>query len=81
MATAYKESYMHYTTPSGNTQIFVYRRKPRRGLIRKEKYLIKQKLLGLALVVIGIIGCFLVANDCGGFVFATLIAGARVITN
>ena len=81
MMPAYKENYTHYTTPSGNTQIFVYHRKAKKRMSKREKYQIQQKFLGLILTVLGIIGCFFVPEDCGGFLFAVLLGIARMISN
>lgn len=81
MMALVKESYTHYKTPSGNTHVFVYRRKMKKKLTEQEKYLVNQKILGLALTVIGILGCLWIPEDCGGFIVAVLIGIARIITN
>lgn len=73
-------SCIEYVSPSGNVQIYIVRQK--RNVIKvseKTKYIIKQKLLGVALVVIGIIGCILFPEDCGGAVFACFMGILRVI--
>lgn len=50
---------------------------------RKEnrRYLIGQKILGVLLLIIGIGGCIVLPEDCGGFIFAGLIGLLRVIAN
>ena len=38
-----------------------------------------QKCLGLVLLVIGIIGCFIFPKDAGGFLFTSVLGVLRVI--
>lgn len=69
-----------YVSPSGNTQIYIVRQK--RNALRvseKTKYIIRQKLLGMALIAIGITACMLFPEDCGGAVFACFMGILRVI--
>lgn len=73
MLPAYKESYTHYTTPSGNTQIYLYRKKPSKNLILR-----KQKILGVILVILGIIGAIALPEDNGGFILAAFMGIARI---
>lgn len=63
MLPAYNETYTHYRTPSGNTQILLYRRKPTRRQKAERIYYIKQKLLGLAAVVISVASPLLLDGD------------------
>lgn len=60
--------YTEYTSPSGNTQIYVFRRKPQKSFIQKfftsRKYaMARQKLLGIVLIIIGIIGMVLFTDE------------------
>ena len=79
MLPVYNETYTHYSTRSGNTQIYIYRRKKR--LSERKKKLIQQKLLGLALVIIGVVGCCIMPEDCGGCLFTSLMGTARLFSN
>lgn len=63
MLPAYNETYTHYSTPRGNTQILLYRRKPTRRQKAKRIYYIKQKLSGLTMAAIGILTPFLCDGD------------------
>lgn len=63
MLPAYNETYTYYTTPSGNTQILLYRRKPTRRQKAERIYYIKQKLSGLIMAAIGIVTPFLCDGD------------------
>lgn len=68
------------TTHSGNTQIYIFRKIVK----KKEKstyktYLKQQKFLGVALIIISIIGCTIMPEDCGGCLLAGLMGIARVI--
>ena len=66
------------TTYTGNTQIYIFRKKKEQRVLYK-RYLKKQKILGMALILIGIIGCFVIPEDCGGCLIAGLMGIARVI--
>lgn len=79
MLPAYKETYTHYTTPSGNTQLILYRRKSTQKHIKISKYFINQKALGIILVVLGIVGCAIFQEDNGGFAFTVLLGILRII--
>ena len=70
-------SYTEITTFTGNTQIYIFRKKKRGSAYRK--YLRQQKLLGVALIVICIIGCFVIPEDCGGYLLAGCMGLARVV--
>lgn len=63
MLPAYNETYTHYTTRSGNTQLLLYRRKPTRRQKAERIYYIKQKLSGLTMAAIGIFTPFLLDGD------------------
>ena len=63
MLPAYNETYTHYSTPSGNTQLLLYRRKPTRRHKSERIYYIKQKLSGLTMAAIGIFTPFLLDGD------------------
>ena len=63
MLPAYNETYTHYTTRSGNTQLLLYRRKPTRRQKVERVYYIKQKLSGLTMSIIGIFTPFLLDGD------------------
>lgn len=63
MLPAYKESCTHYSTPSGNTQIYLYKRKPTRKQRAERIYYIKQKLSGAIMAAIGIVVPFLLDGD------------------
>ena len=55
-----------------------YRRN--KAIERKQKAeTIGQKCLGLGLLALGIIGCFVFPEDAGGFVFASVLGILRVI--
>ena len=63
MLPAYNETYTHYTTRSGNTQLLLYRRKTTRRQKAERIYYIKQKLSGLTMAAIGIITPILLDGD------------------
>ena len=63
MLPAYNETYTHYTTRSGNTQLLLYRRKPTRKRKAERTYYIKQKLSGLTMAAVGIIAPILLDGD------------------
>lgn len=78
------ESYTEYISPSGNTLIYIVR-KPKihnfRKISERRKYLIKQKTLGAAAIIVGTIACLIFPEDCGGGVFAIGIGMLRIISN
>lgn len=63
MLPAYNETYTHYTTRSGNTQLLLYRRTPTRRQKAERIYYIKQKLVGLAAVGISVASPLLLDGD------------------
>ena len=81
MMPAYNESYTHYSTKNGNTQLYIYRRRPYKKLSARKKYIITQKLLGIGLVAVGIVAMIMFPEDaCGGFV-ASGMGLLRVVYN
>ena len=80
VATRYNESYTHYRSKSGNTQIYIYKRRRKtaykrfvENLLADNCYLLKQKLLGcLALATTAaefILGCSGIIDEGGAFIF------------
>ena len=69
MLVRYNETYTHYSTPSGNTQVLLYRRKA----TEEQKAKRKQKLLGLAAVGISALellaGYTGMIDEGGAFIF------------
>lgn len=70
VARTYKETYTHYRTNSGNTQIYIYRRRKETALKRFMEnlladgcYYLKQKLLGLVAVGVAITCPLLLDGD------------------
>lgn len=63
MLPAYNETYTHYSTPNGNTQLLLYRRKTTRRQKAERIYYIKQKLSGFTMAAIGIFTPFLLDGD------------------
>ena len=70
VARTYKETYTHYRTNSGNTQIYIYRRRKETALKRFMEnlladgcYYLKQKFLGLAAVGVAIACPLLLEGD------------------
>ena len=51
------------------------------GISARKQYLIIQKLLGLGLFIIGIIGTAFIPEDAGGFVFIGVLGILRLICN
>ena len=71
-------SYTEYTSPSGNTQIYIMRKPKVSG---RRKYLIKQKALGVVAIIAGLIACMIFPDDCGGGIFAISIGMLRAFSN
>lgn len=67
-------SYKEYTTPSRNTRIYICRRKKDHS---ETKYYIKQKMLGLTLLLIGIIVAMLTLD--GTILLFSLPVGIALI--
>lgn len=77
MMPVFKESHTSFTSKSGNTRVDIFRRK--KQVSEHEKIKREQKCLGAALLIVGIGGCFIFREDCGGFLFASLIGIARLV--
>ena len=73
-------SYTEITSYSGNTKIYIFRKKKKQRSAYK-KYLIRQKFLGITAIIICIIGCITMPEDCGGCLLAGLLGLLRVIYN
>lgn len=73
-------SYTEYVSPSGNTQIYIVKqRKHVLKLSERQKYIVKQKLLGTGMIVLGIVGCLLFPEDCSGAMLACFMGVIRVV--
>lgn len=73
-------SYTEITTQSGNTQIYIFRKqKKKEHGSEHKKFLRQQKLLGMALIILAIIGCISFPDDCGGCLVAGFMGIARII--
>lgn len=70
MLARYNETYTHYSTRNGNTQVLLYRRKPTHRQKAERIYFIKQKLSGLIIAAIGIITPFILDGDATFSLFA-----------
>ena len=71
------KSCTEYTTPSGNTQIYIIRKQKKKRSAR-QKHIRQQKLLGLALMVVSIIAVVAFPKECGDCIFLALMGLARV---
>ena len=80
VARRYNETYTHYCSNSGNTQIYIYKRRRKTALKRfvenllaDDCYYLKQKLLGLAAVGISALellaGYIGLIDEGGAFIF------------
>ena len=70
VATRYNETYTHYRSKSGNTQIYIYKKRRKTALKRFVEnlladgcYYLKQKALGLASVGISVASPLLLDGD------------------
>lgn len=73
-------SYTEYTSPSGNIQIYIVRHKKNAIKISaRKREIINQKRLGASLVVVGLIGCIIFPEDCGGALLACAMGILRMI--
>lgn len=83
MLPSYNETCTHYTSTSGNTQVYIYRRKKR--LSERKKALLQQKLLGLATVGISALellaGYIGLIDEGGAFIFLLPIGIYALFTN
>ena len=90
MLPAFK--YTEFTSKSGNIE-FIYIVHNKRKSISKvitdkiqsiperKRFLIGQKLCGVGLLVVGVVGCFIMPEDNGGFFFASLLGVLRIALN
>lgn len=77
MLPMYKETYTTYTSRSGNTQLYLYRRKKTRNKENKQ-YFIMQKLSGLTMALIGLISPICCDGD-GTFLLIALPIGIYLL--
>lgn len=77
MLPMYKETYTHYTSRSGNIQLYLYRRKKARNKENKQ-YFIMQKLSGLVMLLIGLISPICCDGD-GTFLLIALPIGIYLL--
>lgn len=69
-----------YISPSGNTQIYIVRHnKNAIKLSARKRETIRQKILGTGLLIVGLIGCVIFPDDCGGSLFACALGILRMI--
>ena len=84
--------YTEFTSKSGNTEFIYIVHKKRKPLIEaitdkiqaipeRKRFLIGQKLCGVGLLVVGVVGCFIIPEDCGACVFASLMEILRIAFN
>lgn len=83
-----RESHTYYIRKSGKTRIYMSIETEETAfsrfvnkLLENDGCLLKQKTLGLALVVVGIVGCFIMTEDCGGCLFAGFMGACRLFSN
>lgn len=81
MLPMYNESHTYYSTPSGNTQIYIVQKKPQKKLSSHEKYERQQKLLGIGLLLIGALAIAIFPEDAMGGLFASGMGLLRVVCN
>lgn len=90
MLPTYK--YTEFTSKSGNTEFIYIVHNKRKPLIKtitdkiqsipeRKRFLIGQKLCGIGLLVVGVVGCFIIPEDCGACVFASLMGVLRIAFN
>ena len=86
MLPTIRESHTYYRSKSGKTRIYMSIETEETAFNRfidrlKENncYLLKQKLLGVTLIILGIIGFVAFPEDNGGFLFPALMGLARLI--
>ena len=76
MMISYNTKYLHYSSPSGNTQFVLCRKsKPETDAI------LGQIVLGIALVIIGIATIAIMPEDAGAGVLVTLMGIGVVVGN
>lgn len=69
--------YTEITTRSGNTKVYVLRKT--NAISQYEKQRLVQKALGIVLIVVCIVGCCIMPEDCGGYIVGCLMGIARVV--
>lgn len=69
--------YTEITTRSGNTKVCVFRKTKEMSPYKKQ-WLV-QKALGVVLIVACIVGCYIMPEDCGGYIVGCLMGIARVV--
>lgn len=79
MLPMYKETYTHYASRSGNTQLYLYRRKKTRNKEDKQ-YFRMQKLSGLTMALIGLISPICCDGDGTFLLFALPIGIYLMLT-
>lgn len=67
------------TSYSGNTQIYIVRKKEEKRGSAYKVYPKQQKILGIVLIVISIVGFLALPEDNGAFVVSGLMGIARII--
>ena len=72
-------SYTEYISPSGNTQIYIVRRKKNIIKISAKEKEANQKRLGAGMIIVGLIGCVIFPEDCGGALLACAMGILRMI--
>lgn len=75
MLPTYKETL--YTSPSGDTLIYIRRNITNKRMSDRKKKMLFQKSLGLCLLIIGIAGAVFLRD--GTFLFVSLMGIARII--
>ena len=68
--------YTELTTRSGNTKVCIFRKI--KTISPGRKQWLVQKCLGVVLIVACVVGCFIMPEDCGGYVIGCLMGIARV---
>ena len=91
VATRYNETYTHYRSKSGNTQIYIYKRRRKTALKRFMEnlladncYMLKQKLLGIVALATTaaefILGYTGMIDEGGAFIFMLPIGLCALFT-
>ena len=91
VATRYNETYTHYRSKSGNTQIYIYKRRRKTALKRFMEnlladncYMLKQKLLGVVALATTaaefILGYTGMIDEGGAFIFLLPIGIYALVT-
>lgn len=75
------KSCTEFTTHSGNTKVYIFRKQKEKETESEKKFLRRQKLLGMVLIAVCVIGCIFIPEDCGGYIIAGLLGLLRIIYN